>query len=64
MVTLDCYCNSKAGMVGMDVMDHRGQLDPGDQQEIWDLLDIPVLRGKKEIQEYSYKGQLAHKVHK
>ena len=51
-------------MVGMDVMDHRGQLDPGDQQEIWDLLDIPVLRGKKEIQEYSYKGQLAHKVHK
>ena len=48
----------------MDVMGNRGQLDPRDQQEIWDLLDIPVLRGEKEIQENSYKGQLAHKVHK
>ena len=55
---LDCYCNSKAGMVGMDVMGHRGQLDPWDQQEIWDLLER---RSRKTA---TYKGQLAHKVHK
>jgi len=35
----DCYCNSKAGMVGMDMMDPRDQLDPRDQPDPRDQLD-------------------------
>ena len=83
---LDCYCNSKAEMVGMDVMELRDQpdprdlLDPGDQwdpreqldsmdvmdpmdvMDSRDQLDLLVLRGKREIEEYSYEGLLGYKV--
>ena len=77
---LDCYYNSKARMVGMDVMDPRDQLDPrgqpdpGDQLDPQDQLDsmdvmhsrgqldLPVQRGRREIEEYSYEGLLAYKV--
>jgi len=43
-------------MVGMDMLDPRDQWDPRDQQ------DLLVLRGKREIQEYRFKGLLGHKV--
>ena len=65
---LDCYCNSKARMVGMDVMDSRDQSDPRDQQDPMgvmasrDQLDLPVQRGKREIKEYGYEGLLGYKV--
>ena len=39
VVMLDCYCNSKARMVGMDVMDPKGLLDPGDQRDPRDQQD-------------------------
>jgi len=42
VVMLDCYCNSKAGMVGMDVMDPRDQPDPRDMMDSRDLLDLLV----------------------
>ena len=42
MVTLDCYCNSKARMVGMDAMDHRDQPDLRDQPDPRDQPDLLV----------------------
>ena len=65
---LDCYYNSKAGMVGMDVLDprdqpdHRDQSDPMDVMDSRDQLDLLAQRGKREIEEYSYEGLLDCKV--
>jgi len=36
---LDCYCNSKAGMVGMVGMDPRDQPDHRDQPDPMDVMD-------------------------
>ena len=55
-VMVQYYCTSKAGMVGMDVMDSRDLLDPTDQ------LEFLVQREKREIQGYSHKGLLDNKV--
>ena len=43
-------------MVGMDVMDPRDQPVPRDQPDSREQLDLLESRGKKEIQEHSYKG--------